>query len=492
MQHLDWLAQHLHALGQSPQNQGQGLAQRLALGLRQGMQARIWRRGQALPSSRAMAQALGLARNTVNAALAQLEAEGYVQGRAGSGTYVRMTAPIVRPRARSEPPLQGLPSQRGQALLAAPAAHALEVQPMTQGLPDFSLFPMAVWQRLLHKHGRLPHADWLYGHGTGGFGPLKRAIATHLRMQRGLQLEDEQVLVTRGTQQSLALCAALLADAGDAVWTEDPLHWGAAQTFRAAGLTLLGLPVDEQGLRPGAPLPARVPPLLYLTPSHQYPTGAQMSAARRRALLAWLRPLPTWVLEDDDDSEFCFAGAPLPALHRLDGQARVFYLGTFSKTLYPGIELAYLVVPPNWVAAFGRMHDALHRSGQWQQQAALAEFIEMGHYHATLRAARQQHALRRQTLVAALAPCVDAGARLSGAEQGLHLCLHLPAALSDVALAQRAAEQGLTVRPLSAYALQRRDASGLVVGYGHTPLAALARDAPRLARLVRAALLAHR
>ncbi len=194
-------------------------------------------------------------------------------------------------------------------------------------------------------------------------------------------------------------------------------------------------------MRPDAADPTHAPKLIYVTPSHQYPTGAVMSLPRRQQLLAAAQQHGAWVLEDDYDSEYRFSGPPLSSLAGLDTDGRVLYMGTFSKVLYPGIKLGYLVVPKALVEPFRQAHYDLNRPGQMPLQAALAEFIEMGHFSSALRRARQSYAERRQCLLEALAPCLALGGgtdapRISGAEQGLHLCLHLPRSVDDRALAE--------------------------------------------------------
>ena len=217
-----------------------------------------------------------------------------------------------------------------------------------------------------------------------------------------------------------------------------------------------------------------------------------MSLPRRHQLLSTARTHNAWVLEDDYDSEYRFSGPPISSLEGLDTDGRVLYMGTFSKVLYPGIKLGYLVVPKALVAAFRQAHYDLNRPGQMPLQAALAEFMEMGHFSSALRRARQTYGERRQCLLEALkpvlAPAGQEGPFISGAEQGLHLCLRLPAQTDDRALAQRIAQQGLTVRPLSAYCLARQDLKGLVIGYGYAPLAGIARGGPLLAAAVQQAL----
>jgi len=436
-----------------------------------------------LPSSRSLVHDLGLSRNTVVAALNQLTVEGYLVSRVGSGTFVSPTVPRrARPLGPTECADTSALSQRGQALRTRFCARELEVQPFTPGIADFSAFPLALWQRLQHKHWRLSYPDMLDYSSAGGYAPLRRAVADYLRVFRSVPVEPAQVLITSGTQESLGLCAQLLADHGDTVWLEDPAYWGAGKAFMAHGLHLHPVRVDAQGLAPGPRDQATPPRLIYVTPSHQYPTGAVMSLERRHQVLQLAARHHAWVLEDDYDSEFRFSGPPLSSLAGLDTQGRVIYLGSFSKVLYPGLKLGYLVVPKSLAEAFQRSHYDLNRPGQIPVQAALAEFIEMGHFASALRKARQSYAQRRQALLSALQPCLGPTAQISGAEQGLHLCLRLPRDSDDVALTRQIARAGLMVRPLSAYCLARRDLKGLVIGYGYAPLVDIERLGPTLAQ----------
>ena len=456
--------------------------------------------GERLPSSRDLALDLGLSRNTVMAAISQLTVEGYLLSQVGSGTFVadsvpsaaparhrnRQGAAVMAPNAAGTGGSGNL-SARGNALAHTFNASQLEVQPFTPGPADFSAFPVALWQRLQNKHWRHTRPDMLDYNDCGGHGPLRRAVADYLRVFRSVQLEPDQVIITSGTQQSLELCAQLLADHGDTVWVEDPAYWGAVKAFMATGLSMHPVPVDGEGIAPQDRDHQHPPRLVYVTPSHQYPTGAVMSLARRQALLQAARQHNAWVLEDDYDSEFRFSGPPVSSLQGLDADGRVLYMGTFSKVLYPGLKLGYLVVPKALVAAFKQAHYDLNRPGQMPLQAALAEFIEMGHFASALRKARQAYAERRRALVTALQPVLgqEGGPWLAGAEQGLHLCVRLPPHVDDRALALEAAKLNLTVRPLSAYCLARTDVRGLVVGYGYAPLGAIQRHGPVLVGLLK-------
>ncbi len=484
------LSEYLSAeMGRVDQHSALPLHRKLYEALRRAMLDGKLVAGERLPSSRDMANDLSVSRNTVVSAIGQLSVEGYLVSHVGSGTFVSDNLPraMVRPRSRNTAQRPQL-SHRGDALVSQFSASTLEVQPFTPGITDFSAFPVALWQRLQNKHWRMTYPDMLDYSASGGYAPLRRAVADYLRVFRSVQLEPQQVIITSGTQQSLTLCAQLLADHGDTVWVEDPAYWGAVKAFMATGLHLHPVAVDDEGIAPSAHDEAHTPRLIYVTPSHQYPTGAVMSAQRRQHLLDVARHHKAWVLEDDYDSEFRFSGPPISSLEGLDKDERVLYMGTFSKVLYPGLKLGYLVVPKELVSPFNQVHYDLNRPGQLPLQAALAEFIDMGHFASALRRARVSYAQRRECLLEALRVCLGGAVHVSGAEQGLHLCLRLPATVDDQALAQRIARAGLTARPLSGYCLQRTDLSGLVIGYGYASLADIRTHGPLLARLIEQAL----
>lgn len=445
-----------------------------------------------LPSSRSLMQDLNLSRNTVVAALSQLTVEGYLVSRVGSGTYVKHHVPkqAIKRSHTLAMPVHAL-SKRGDLLSKQFCASELEVQPFTPGIADFSAFPVTLWQRLQNKHWRMTYPDMLDYSSAGGYTPLRRAVADYLRVFRSVPVTLEQVIITSGTQESLGLCAQLLADHHDTVWLEDPAYWGAVKAFVATGLRLHGVAVDTDGIAPTAADNALPPRLIYVTPSHQYPTGAVMSLARRQQLLSLAREHKAWVLEDDYDSEFRFSGPPISSLAGLDNDGRVLYLGSFSKVLYPGLKLGYMVVPKSLAAAFKSAHYDLNRPGQMPLQAALAEFIDMGHFASALRKARLSYGERRRCLLAALQPCLGEHAKITGAEQGLHLCVRLPDGMNDQALAHQLGQLGVLVRPLASYCINRKDIKGLVIGYGYAPLRAIKEFGPILARTLQTALQRH-
>ncbi|MES2074005.1 MAG: PLP-dependent aminotransferase family protein [Pseudomonadota bacterium] len=442
--------------------------------------------GNKLPSSRDLARDLGIARNTVIAAFEQLAAEGYVTSALGSGTYVAdlqahsasmrgvgsaqqsaNTAALATAKGGASAPL----SRRGEELTAFAAGPRYEIQPFAPGDADFSSFPFKLWQRLQNRIWREARADLLDYGQSGGYLPLRQAITEYLRISRSVKVSVEQVMITAGTQQSLDLCAQLLADVGDTAWVEDPCYWGARRVFQARDLTLHPITVDSDGMALDEEDLATSPRLIYVTPSHQYPTGAVMSLARRRELLDVAVRKNAWILEDDYDSEFRYTGRPLAALQGLDTDDRVLYMGTFSKVLYPGIKVGYLVVPPALIAPFKSALYDLQRPGQLMVQAALADFIALGHFTTHIRKIRQTYGARREllrrTLVAQLGPQLSQSVTISSEESGLHLVVELPDRVDDVALEKLAAESGIQVKALSTYYLAPPVRRGLLVGYAY-------------------------
>jgi GntR family transcriptional regulator/MocR family aminotransferase len=448
--------------------------------------------GGKLPPSRVLAQALGIARNTVVHVYEQLTLEGYVSAGVGRGTYVAPRPPRWIEGARPERPAQqrtATLSSRGSQLLAEAGADPQQWGAFVPGVPELRQFPTALWNRLQARALRRSTPQQM-SYATGGGDPgLRQAIADYLQGTRGVVCTPEQIVVTSGTQQSLHLIAQLLADPGDAAWLEDPGYWGARNVFRATGLRLVPVAVDAEGAVP-TPEQLRQPPrLMFVSPSHQYPTGAVMSHGRRRQLLDYADAHGVWMVEDDYDSEFRYDARPLPALQGLDSHGRVIYLGTFSKTLFPSLRIAYLVLPPELVESFTRALGELFREGQTLQQAALASFIAEGHYATHIRRMRGIYSARRARLIQAIG--AEFGERLPilGGDAGLHLVLGLPEGADDRRLVRDALRAGITTRPLSLYSIRRpAPLQGLVLGYGTVQEEEIGPAFARLAKVVRVAL----
>ncbi len=462
--------------------------------IRHAITERVIASGTRLPSTRNLSEDLNVSRNTILAAFDQLLDEGYVTAQTGSGTYVAYKYPEEfsdhSPAATSSSEEQqglGL-SHRGMAAIGLTSNPCPEVQPFTPGDDDYSCFPTMLWRRLLNRQWRAPDPSLLdYGH-AGGYLRLRKAIADYLRVSRAVNLTVDQVLITAGTQQSIDLCARLLTDHGDRVWIENPGYWAARRILEANGLDLYPVALDKEGMAPKTVDFRATPKLIYTTPSHQYPKGMVMSYGRRRLLLDYAASRDAWIIEDDYDSEFRFEGRPISSLQGMDQNGRVLYLGTFSKVMYPGIRLGYLVVPPQLVESFKSGLYQLQRPGQVVIQAALADFMEEGHFASHIRRLRLTYAERRRLLQKSLASLSEVGARVSAIDSGLHLVVEFDADCDDVQVAELAAGHGLRVYPLSYYSMSEKREKGLIIGYAYAPTAKITHYGNLLAEVIKAAL----
>jgi GntR family transcriptional regulator / MocR family aminotransferase len=452
------------------------LYRQLYSALRAAILAGRLKAGARLPSTRALAAEFGISRNTVMNAYAQLLAEGYVEGEVGSGTYVARTLPDDLLHARvsaTHVPQQtqaGRMLSRRGALLGATRVPTPrfpgELKAFRPGVPALDAFPYELWARLVARRWRRPQRS-LLGYGDpAGYRPLREAIATYLGEARAVRCDAEQVIVVAGSQQALDLTARLLLDEGDAAWIEDPGYLGARGAFLGAGATLVPVPVDGEGLDVAAGK-ARDPEarLIYVSPSHQYPYGVTMSLPRRLALLEWASRAAAWVLEDDYDSEYRYAGRPLAALQGLDSEGRVIYLGTFSKVLFPALRLGYMVVPPDLVDVFAAARALVDRHSPTLDQAALADFIADGHFARHIRRMRALYAERQAILVEATTHELAGALDVSPAEAGMHLVGWLREGMNDVEASRQATTHGVEAPPLSLYSLQPPRRGGLLLGY---------------------------
>lgn len=430
--------------------------------------------GTRLPSARMLATDLRVSRNTVEAAMAQLVDEGFVERRVGAGTVVsesvRDAAPFAGgartgvlggaagPRAR--------PSKRGRLLEELGRAEMSGDGELGPCFTNTSLFPLQAWTRLLARHARRAGVAQMVPNDSQGLPELRREIAGYASLGRGLKCAPEQVLVLGSTQEALDLAARVMLDPGDTAVVEDPGYPSARAALAAAGARIAPVRVDAQGLVTDA-LPTRGRPrLAYVTPSHQFPLGVTMSLARRIELLRWAESRDAWVIEDDYDSEFRHDGRPLAALQSLQAGGRVLYVGTYNKVLFPGLRLAYVILPHGWMPSFVAARRIT--SGSWSPlaQSVLAEFLASGRFAAYLRHARQFYARSRDRLVAGIAEHWGDAVRTGPSSTGLHLVTHLPARADDVAMARLARRHGLPTAPLSRYFVSRRVRKGLVIGYG--------------------------
>lgn len=450
--------------------------------------------GTRLPGTRTLATELGVSRNTVVNAFEQLLAEGYVAGKIGAGTYIACTLPealLHVSSTLSQPNQPGSSgrrlSQRGQQIASTNlTAFCTRGRPHAfQSIPAVDAFPLAVWTRLTTQRWRKPPTELLSYGDPAGYWPLREAIASYLKSARGVHCEAHQVIIVAGSQQGLNLAAHLLLDPGDVAWLEDPGYHGARCSFLAAGARVVPVPVDTEGLDVSAGI-QRHPNarLVYVSPSHQFPTGVVMSLERRLALLNWADRAQAWILEDDYDSEFRYIGRPLSALQGLDQAGRVIYIGTFSKILLPTLRLGYLVVPHDLVDACIAARALTDWNSPSLDQAVLTDFIVEGHFAHHIRRMRTLYAERQSILLEMASQDLKGLLDLRPAETGMSLVGWLPQGIDDQAVAQQASRQGIYVRPLSAESIEPLGRSGLLLGFAAVDTTAIRTGVRSLAMVI--------
>jgi GntR family transcriptional regulator/MocR family aminotransferase len=418
--------------------------------------------GTRLPSTRTFAQALGVSRTVTSCAYDELFAEGYLEGRHGSGTYVGRDLPPLPALHRPSPntPPRWLKQTAPQAYEEASPPQAIVFR---LGVPSISSLPPRTWREAWRTvTTRLPPNS--YGPEQGD-PALRTALAAYLGRSRGLACTPEDIIITAGATHALDLIMRATLSAGDCVGFEEPGYPAARQIVEAREGRILPIPVDDDGIQVGRlPQGHAAPPLVYTTPSHQYPLGSRLAVSRRLALLIWAQDNDSLLIEDDYDSEFRFDASPLTALASLDEAGRVAYIGTFSKVLTPALRIGYLVAPPQLCERIRQIKHLTDEQVSWPSQQMLADFIAHGHLDRHIRRMRHQYAQKRRIIAQTLAPIAHL-ARLRGLEAGLHAYLELGASISASHVAHLAEKRNVIVTPLDAYYLGPPDRSGLLLGY---------------------------
>jgi GntR family transcriptional regulator / MocR family aminotransferase len=412
--------------------------------------------GQRLPSSRALAAQLDIARGTVDAAYALLASEGAIETRRPAGTIV---AGEVGRRV-------GVPEQ---SPLLFPGARSIErtaPRPFQMGLPALDAFPRKQWASLMVQAVRSIQPTDLMEIASAGTFELRHSIAAYLGGARGITCAPEQVLITSGYQGALALVRSVLIRPGDPVWMEDPGYHMARMAFENAGARVVPVRVDAEGLRVSAGINAAPKAkLAAVTPTHQYPTCVALSLPRRLELLAWAKEAGSWILEDDYDSEFRYVGRPLPSLKSLDRGQRVLYAGSFSKVLFPALRLGYLIVPPELEGAFLRASSLLTCGLPTLEQRVVAAFMRSGQFARHIRRMRMLYAERRQGLAATLRAVFGNRMTVEMAPGGMHLLVRFQGADDDSLLSKRAEQVGLAATALSSLAMAHDCGQGLLISF---------------------------
>ncbi|MEM9634029.1 MAG: PLP-dependent aminotransferase family protein [Pseudomonadota bacterium] len=465
------------------------LAEQIYRGFREAVRKGLLSSGTRLPSTRRLANMLGVGRNTVNTAYDLLQSEGIVSIRTGAAPRIMEGLPLEGAISeRTQLPEGPELSKRGRAMSfnLRGDGWAYRNGALQPGAPALNSFPYEEWARCLRRAARLERSPDLQYQNYTGLPSLKRQLSHHLAAERGVRAEPDQILVTSSMQASLSLLSLALADQGDVAWLEDPGYLGARTAFHAAGMMIRPLAVDEHGANAAAlDLSDHSPKLIYVTPSHQYPLGARMPLARRLALLETAGASGATILEDDYDSEFLFSGRPVAALYGLAEEGSVVYLGTFSKSLMPGLRIAYCVVPSKLVDPLTQFMRNMGCAANVQAQAALAQFMDSGSYQKHLKQIRQIYEERGTMLVETLRQRLGNRAEVDIPTGNVQVTMIFREAIDDVSLAKQMQTRGFAVSPLSNCYLGADRKSGLIVGFADASPEQVAQGAETLSNLLR-------
>ncbi|MGC2658962.1 MAG: PLP-dependent aminotransferase family protein [Bryobacteraceae bacterium] len=449
--------------------------------------------GQQIPSTRALSDELGISRIPVLNAYAQLLAEGYFESRKGTGTFVSGSLPddltsVDSDNASALGESSGLRSVSRRSGLIPSARNT----PWLRGRGAFSIgqlafdhFPFQVWSTLISRHCRNVRVSSLNYGDPMGLEEFREAVAAYLRTARAVRCEASQIMVVSGSQQALEISARVLLDPGNRVWIEEPGYSLMRDALTMAGCRLVPVSVDSEGLNVAEGIRrCRKARVAYVTPSHQFPLGVTMSASRRLQLLKWAHSAESWIIEDDYDSEYRYESMPIASLQGLDHCARVIYMGTFSKTLFPALRLGYIVIPSDLVDRFAAVRRAMDIFPPNLYQAVMTDFINEGHFARHIRRTRLLYSERRNALVEAIGREFGSISEIVGGEAGMHLVLKLPEWMRDIEIARRAAAEQLWLWPLSPSYVGKAPEQGFILGFGSTPAAEMPRAVHRLRNLI--------
>jgi len=448
--------------------------------------------GRKLPSTRVLAQELGVSRITVKSVYEQLVAEGYALARTGAGTFVSdgldfETSPKFRlPRHKASPPDVEI-SERARSIMSSRAnmRHG-ETDPFRPGVPALDLFPVKAWNKyLLDAATGTDRRNLSYGE-VNGSAALRASIARHLSDARSMQVDPDQIIITSGAQQAFVLIAFVLLNKGDTVWYENPGHIAGRDVMQIMGSNVAPVPIDDEGMDLNFAIENHPrPTLIFTTPSHQQPLGTTMSLVRRLALLNYAQENGAWIIEDDYDSEFRYRGRPLPALSALDSERRVFYVGTFSKSMFAAIRLGYIVVPPRLVESFAIARNLLGQSSSAVVEQALSRFMDDGRFVEHIRKMRRVYRERRDILFDCLTKdCADS-LEPQPTDAGMHMLAWLKNGMDDQAAHLALLSVGIETLPLSVYCIKPLGRSGIVLGFSGTHERRIPKLAERMSKALR-------
>ncbi|MCP4429638.1 MAG: PLP-dependent aminotransferase family protein [Gammaproteobacteria bacterium] len=428
--------------------------------------------GQKLPSTRDLCQELGVSRITVKSVYEQLVAEGYAQARTGAGTFVAQgldfeASPNIRRRRQRNSDADVEISDRARAIMSSQASvrHG-ETEPFRPGIPALDLFPIKAWNKYLLDAMACEQRHHLSYGQLNGSSSLRDSIARHLNDARGMQVDPAQIVITSGAQQAFVMIAFVLLNKGDVVWYENPGHIAGRDVMQIMGANIAAVPVDNEGLDiqfaiDNHPNPA----IIFTTPSHQQPLGTTMSLVRRLTLLNYAQQNNAWIIEDDYDSEFRYRGRPLPALSALDSERRVFYVGTFSKSMFAAIRTGYIVVPPGLVDSFAKAGNLLGHGSSAVVEHALSCFMDDGRFVEHIRKMRRVYRDRRDLLFECLMRDCQNNLDPQPTDAGMHIVAWLKNTVDDQTAYNALLTAGIESLPLSVYCTRPLERYGIVLGF---------------------------
>jgi GntR family transcriptional regulator/MocR family aminotransferase len=448
--------------------------------------------GQRLPSSRTFAIDHGISRTTAIAVYESLTAEGLIVSRVGSGSHV---SDVLKGKAEAitdnraghsqQPTRLASLAKRASEQFFPRLSHPTQPRPFVTGLPALDLFPIPLWSKLTARHWRTARGYALGYPEPGGLMELRRAIATHLRANRGVVCDPEEVFILNGAQEAFNRIGNTLLDPGDAVWFENPGPIGARNSLLSSGARLVPVPVDEEGINVAAGLEAEPNfRLAFVTPSHQHPLGAVMSLQRRFELLQAAERADAWIVEDDYDGEFYYSGHPPPTLKSVDTVGRVIYVGTFSKSLFPALRIAFMVASGPLAQVFDRIAGATLQGASTMAQAVVASFIEEGHFASHIRRMRKTYMERHEVLIDAATKRLAGAIEIKPTDSGIQTVGHLVSGHDEVAVAEAAASRDVIVAPLSRFAIAPMAAKGFAIGFSTSKPAEIRAGVERLAAAI--------
>ncbi|MGY5957236.1 PLP-dependent aminotransferase family protein [Kosakonia sp. BK9b] len=427
--------------------------------------------GKALPASRALAKSLNVSRDTIESAYIRLHSEGFIERHTGKGSFVSASTRLLKSHSRRRQSAAVVPepklSARGQVIYKSGGIREFSLpRPLAPGIPETRLFPTQTWDRLQRQVLKEYRHHALEQSPPQGIARLRRAIAEYVNLERGAHATAERIIVLTSSQQALALCSSVLMDSGDGIVTEDPAYQGARKAFKAAGLKNIPVPLDDKGICI-ASLDAVTEPTkaIYLTPSHQYPTGVTLSLERRLAVIDWANRHQAWIIEDDYDSEFHYEGKPMACLQGLDAFNRTIYIGTFTKSLFPGLRIAYMIVPEELVEPLTIARTLMDGHTASITQLTLAKFLEDGHFGSYVRMMRSVYVIRRDKLASLVDRLLANFVTCITPAGGMQMACRLRPGISETAIAVAARRAGIDMLGLSDLYVNSPTSTGFLMGF---------------------------